>query len=114
MARINELANRFKRLKKPLLAINERLVDLLRVAEARYYHPSQQGSWSFKKVLPAIAPDLRYDALIGIQDGGMAMEAYKEAICPKTSVDPKAKIEKQLLEYCGLDTLAMVKIWGVF
>ena len=112
--RINELANCFKRLKKPLLAINERIVDLLRVAEARYYHPSQQGSWSIKKVLPAIAPDLRYDALEGVQDGGMAMEAYKEAIYPKTSVDRKDEIEKQLLTYCGLDTLAMVKIWELF
>ena len=114
MTRIKELANRFNRLKKPLLAINERIVDLLRVAEARYYHPSQQGSWSIKKVLPAIAPDLRYDALEGVQDGGMAMEAYKEAIYPKTSVDRKAEIEKQLLKYCGLDTLAMVRIWQYF
>ena len=114
MTRIKELANRFKPLKKPLLAINERIVDLLRVAEARYYHPSQQGSWSIKKVLPAIAPDLRYDTLVGVQDGGMAMEAYKEAIYPKTSVDRKTEIGKQLLEYCGLDTLAMVQLWHFF
>ena len=114
MTRIKELANCFKRLKKPLLAINERIVDLLRVAEARYYHPSQQGSWSIKKLLPAVAPDLRYDALEGVQDGGMAMEAYKEAIYPKTSVDRKDEIEKQLLKYCGLDTLAMVQIWELF
>jgi hypothetical protein len=65
-------------------------------------------------VLPAVAPDLRYDALDGVQDGGMAMEAYKEAIYPKTSVDRKAKIEIQLLKYCGLDTLAMVKVWELF
>lgn len=114
MTRIKELANRFKRLKQPLLAINERIVDLLRVAEARYYHPSQQGGWSVKKVLPAIAPDLRYDALEGVQDGGMAMEAYKQAIDPNTCADRKTKIERQLLEYCGLDTLAMVRIWKQF
>jgi hypothetical protein len=29
-------------------------VDLLPVARERYYHPSQQGSWSIKKVLPAM------------------------------------------------------------
>lgn len=114
MTRIKELANRFKRLKKPLLAINERIVDLFRVAEAHYYHPSQQGSWSIKNVLPAFAPDLRYDALEGVQDGGMAMAAYKEAICSKISVDRKAEIEKQLLEYCGLDTFAMVRLWQFF
>ena len=44
----------------PLLAIAARVVDLLLVARSHYYHPSQQGSWSIKKVLPAIAPDLSH------------------------------------------------------
>ena len=79
-ARINELAERFPRLKQPMLAINARVVDLLKVAEQYYYHPSQEGSWSLKKVLPSIAPDLSYDKLVGVQDGGMAMNAYLEAI----------------------------------
>jgi hypothetical protein len=64
--------------------------------------------------LPAIAPDLRYDALVGVQDGGMAMEAYLEAVSPSTTGPRKAEIEKQLLKYCGLDTYAMVKIWQFF
>jgi hypothetical protein len=112
--RIKELGERFPRLKRSLLAINERIVDLLRIAEQRYYHPSQQGSWSIKKVLPAVAPDLRYDALDGVQDGGMAMDAFVEAISPSTSSARKAQIERQLLEYCGLDTYAMVRIWAYF
>lgn len=110
--RIKELADRFPKLKKPLLAINERIVDLLKVAEARYYHPSQQGSWSIKKVLPAIAPDLRYDALDGVQDGGMAMDAFKEAIAKECEEDRKAAIDLQLRMYCGLDTMAMVRLWN--
>ena len=57
-ARIKELAERFPRLKQPLLAINARVVDLQKVAEQNYYHPSQEGSWSLKNVLPAVAPDL--------------------------------------------------------
>lgn len=113
-ARIRELADRFPRLKKSLLAINERVVDLLPVAERRYYHPSQQGSWSIKKVLPAIVPELRHDALDGVQDGGMAMEAYLEAISPETTTARKAQIEQELLAYCKLDTYAMVRIWQVF
>jgi hypothetical protein len=113
-ARIKELAKRFPRLKQPLLAINARVFDLLRVAEQRYYHPSQEGSWSIKKVLPAIAPDLRYDALEGIQDGGMAMEAYLEAMAPSTSLQRKQQIRDQLLAYCKLDTYAMVRIWQYF
>ncbi len=74
--RINELAVRFAALRDALLAINARVVDLLPIARERYYHPSQQGRWSIKKVLPAVVPELRYDALEGVQDGGMAMEAF--------------------------------------
>ncbi|MEO6986967.1 MAG: DUF2779 domain-containing protein [Paralcaligenes sp.] len=113
-ARINELADRFPRLAKALLAINARVVDLLPVAREYYYHPSQQGSWSIKKVLPAACSDLRYDDLDGIQDGGMAMDAFFEALAPQTSASRKIEIEKQLLAYCALDTYAMVRLWSVF
>ena len=113
-ARIKELAERFPRLRKQLLAINERVIDLLRIAEQRYYHPSQQGSWSIKKVLPAIAADLRYDKLKGVQDGGMAMEAFTEALASSTTLERKQEIHDQLLAYCALDTFAMVRIWQFF
>ncbi|MDD5333329.1 MAG: DUF2779 domain-containing protein [Rhodoferax sp.] len=114
MARINELAIRYPQFSEALLAINARVVDLLPIARERYYHPSQQGSWSIKKVLPAVVPELRYDALDGVQDGGMAMDAFLEAIHPDTSVERKAQIEQQLLAYCKLDTYAMVRLWQVF
>jgi hypothetical protein len=112
--RIRELAERFPQLSAALLAINDQVVDLLPIARERYYHPSQQGSWSIKKVLPAVVPELRYDALDGVQDGGMAMEAFLEAIHPATSAERKSQIEQQLLAYCRLDTYAMVRLWQVF
>lgn len=113
-ARIRELATRFPTLSNDLLAINDRVVDLLPVAREHYYHPSQEGSWSIKKVLPAVVPELRYDALDGVQDGGMAMDAFLEGIHPSTSGERKAEIEQQLLAYCCLDTYAMVRLWQVF
>ena len=113
-ARMNELAIRHPRFSVALLAINARVVDLLPIARERYYHPSQQGSWSIKKVLPAIVPELRYDALDGVQDGGMAMEAFLEAIHPDTHAARKNQIKQQLLAYCKLDTYAMVRLWQVF
>lgn len=113
-ARIKELAARFSELSSRLLAINNRVVDLLPIARERYYHPSQHGSWSIKKVLPAVAPDLRYDALDGVQNGGMAMDAYREAVSTNTTDVRKREIELQLLEYCGLDTWAMVRLWQFF
>ena len=53
-----------------LHAIADRLVDLLPIARANYYHPAQKGSWSIKAVLPTIAPDLDYAALGEVSDGG--------------------------------------------
>ena len=114
MGRIRELAECYPQMSAALLAINERVVDLLPIARERYYHPSQQGSWSIKKVLPAVVPDLGYDALDGVQDGGMAMEAFLEALHPGVSTERKAAIEQQLLAYCQLDTYAMVRLWRVF
>lgn len=112
-ARIRELSDRFPSLKIALLAINERIVDLLPIAKQRYYHPSQKGSWSIKKVLPSIAP-IRHDELEGVQDGGMAMDAFREAISSSTTCARKDQIEHELLEYCKLDTYAMVKLWQFF
>ena len=111
---MSELAVRYPHLSAALLAITARVVDLLPIARKRYYHPSQQGSWSIKKVLPAVVPELRYDALDGVQDGGMAMEAFLEAIYPDTPFDRKNQIKHQLLAYCKLDTYAMVRLWQVF
>ena len=113
-ARIRELATRYPYLSTQLLAINARVVDLLPIARERYYHPSQQGSWSIKKVLPAVVPELSYDALEGVQDGGMAMEAFLEAIHPDTNLERKNQMGQQLLAYCKLDTYAMVRLWQVF
>ncbi|MCE9519714.1 MAG: DUF2779 domain-containing protein [Verrucomicrobia bacterium] len=113
-SRIRELAERFPDLADSLLAINARVVDLLPIARNRYYHPSQQGSWSIKAVLPAVAPELNYDNLTGVQDGGMAQEVFREAIQDETSAERKREIEQQLLAYCRLDTFAMVRLWQFF
>lgn len=112
--RIRELAARFPQWCDALLAIGERIVDLLPIAREHYYHPSQQGGWGLKFVLPAVVPELRYDALDGVQNGGMAMQAYVEAIHPNTSAERKNQIEQQLLTYCKLDTYATVRLWQVF
>jgi len=112
--RITELAERFPPLAHALLALNASLVDLLPIAREYYYHPSQQGSWSIKAVLPALCPDLHYDDHEGVQDGGMAMTAFVEAVGPETTPARKAEIERQLLDYCKLDTYAMVRLWSAF
>lgn len=111
---LRELAERLPGMAAALMALHERVVDLLPVARQHYYHPSQQGSWSIKAVLPALCPGLRYDDLDGVQDGGAAQQAYLEAIAPATSAARKAELEHQLLAYCRLDTWAMVQLWSAF
>ncbi len=109
-ARIKELSKRFAMQSKALLSLVDRLVDLLPIAKAHYYHPSQQGSWSIKAVLPALVPDLAYDQLDQVQDSGGAQQAFLEIIASATTATRKAQRIKQLLAYCKLDTLAMVRV----
>lgn len=111
---IRELAGRFPNLSAPLLAIADRIVDLLPVAKAHFYASSQHGSWSLKAVLPAVCPDLSYDTLVGVADGQMAVEVFREAIAPETTPERREAIHRELLAYCHLDTLGLVRLWQVF
>ena len=111
---IRELAERFPDLAPKLQGIIERIVDLLPVVRNHYYHPSQHGSWSIKVVLPVLCPELSYDSLDGVNNGGMAQEAFLEAINLATTAERKQQIQEQLNAYCKLDTFAMVRIWQVF
>ncbi len=113
-ARISELAERFPSLARSLADLRERIVDLLPIARSRYYHPSQHGSWSIKAVLPAAVPELTYEKLDGLKDGGMAMVAYGEAIQAGTPEERKREIGRQLQTYCRLDTFGLVRLWQFF
>ncbi|PPD55090.1 MAG: hypothetical protein CTY12_01920 [Methylotenera sp.] len=112
-SRISELAKLFPDLSAALLAINERIVDLLPIARANYYHPDMKGSWSIKAVLPTIAPDLDYTQLV-VGGGGDAQEAYREIVHPDTPDERKQVLTEGLREYCTLDTLAMVRLVWFF
>lgn len=111
---INALATRHADMAPELHALVDRLFDLKNVASKAYYHPDMGGSWSVKAVLPTIAPHLDYAGLEGISDGNMAMDAYREAIDPRTGEERREEIRRQLLAYCKLDTLAMVELWRFF
>lgn len=110
-ARILELAERYPVLSDSLTALVGRLRDLLPVVMDHYYHPDQRGSWSIKAVLPTIAQDLDYGSLEGIQDGGMAMAAYIEAVHPVTTPERRVELASQLRAYCALDTLGLFRLW---
>jgi len=73
-----------------------------------YVHPAFAGSASIKKVLPVICPHLSYSE-DGVHDGAGAMAAWREMVESEDG-DRGASLRKQLLEYCELDTFAMVEI----
>jgi len=96
--------------------IIKRMIDLLHpFRQFHFYHPMQKGSASLKAVLPAIT-DLKYKGL-DIADGQTASREYERVTFGQVSEKEKEKVRKQLEEYCGLDTLAEVRIidrlWGI-
>jgi len=108
---IRELAAMYPDLSNALLDMNERFFDLLPLTRAAYYHPSQMGSWSIKAVLPALVPEMSYADLEEVHDGSDAQLAWMKAA--DATPQERKIVAKQLLAYCKLDTLAMVKIVDV-
>lgn len=73
-----------------------------------YYTKEMMGSYSIKLVLPALIPELSYEVMV-VANGDDAVLAYKQL--GETSDPAEAEqIRRDLLEYCKLDTLAMVKL----
>jgi hypothetical protein len=105
---IMRMANAFPQYAGALTTLADKLQDLIPIVQACYYHPIMQGSYSIKSVLPAIAPELNYHDLQGVQDGNAAQGAFFEAVDPKCTAARKAELDTQLRAYCQLDTWAMV------
>ena len=114
--RNREIGEMYPDLKDEMERINGNIVDLMVPFRQRnYYTKEMQGSYSIKKVLPALYPDdpeLDYEELSMIHKGDEASEAFIK-LKDKTPEEQK-EIRNALLEYCKLDTLAMVKIWEKF
>jgi len=105
--RIGALQKLFPDLTGELQSILDRLVDLLPLISDHVYHPDFRGSFSIKKVLPALVPDLSYQEL-AIRDGDMAITRFAQMARGEVPALEISLIRLQLLHYCMLDTLAMV------
>lgn len=106
------MAEMYPEYSKFLLDMNERMYDLGDVFKNNdmYVLPEFKGSWSIKNVLPVLVPELSYKGL-AIGKGDAAMKAWWELVGNGVSEARKEEIVRDLLKYCGLDTLAMVGIW---
>ncbi|MCF6330839.1 MAG: DUF2779 domain-containing protein [Sulfurimonas sp.] len=106
-----KLAESFFEFKNNLLSINENMKDLMFPFQKKYYvTPEMKGSYSIKYVLPSLVPKMEdaYKNLNGIQNGSDAMNAFPKL--SSMSVEEKRETRVALLEYCKLDTLAMVEV----
>ena len=112
--RLKEMAAWFPDLEEHLMNIHDNIVDLLvPFQKGDYYLPSMGGSFSIKRVLPSLFPNepsLDYHNLEGgVQNGGEAMTIFPKI--KDMEPEEQAKTRKALLDYCCLDTFAMVKVW---
>lgn len=109
---IKHLSNTFPDLAEHLMNIHDNIHDLMVPFQKQYYYSkAMQGSYSIKYVLPALWPDepeLDYHNLEGVHNGAEASVAFAEMA--KHTPEEIAKMRQQLLEYCRLDTFAMVMV----
>jgi len=108
--RNKEMGEQFSAYKEFFMNLNERMVDQEDIFKTAYVHPDAAGSTSLKSVLPALPVNISYDDL-SIQGGTMAMEQWEGMVTSDMSDQEKGKRREELLAYCKLDTLSMVKIY---
>ena len=106
--RLSELASWFPEFADRISAIQARLFDLLPVVREHVYHPAFAGSYSIKSVLPALVPEMTYEGMevANGQAAGLAWESLRGSL----DCGEREKIKKALLDYCGQDTLALVRV----
>jgi hypothetical protein len=111
--RNEDLARHCPEYARTLLAINDRLFDLMKIFKDGHYVDARfHGSASLKAVLPALCPELDY-ATLEISQGEEAMLTWWWL--QQAEMDPaeQAKIEADLLAYCERDTYAMVAVFNL-
>lgn len=110
--RLKELARDLPKYAAPLEGLIARLKDLeIPFTKGWYYVPAMNGRSSIKAVLPALVPELSYKDLV-VQEGGTASLLYTQLATGQYTGDV-LKLREDLLAYCEMDTLAMVKVLGV-
>jgi hypothetical protein len=111
--RLKEIARDFPQYQEKIEEILERVVDLIVPFRRKHlYTPEMNGSYSLKSVLPALVPDLSYGDL-EIQEGGTASETY-ESLYYDGDPDSIAQKRENLLRYCEMDTVSMVRVLEQF
>ncbi len=111
--RLQESADAYPDYKDWLNGIDGRFVDLMTPFQKfDYYDPKQLGRYSIKSVYPALVGE-SYDGMT-ISDGGQASREYaRVTFSHGVTKEDRRRVYDGLLEYCKLDTKAMVDILNV-
>jgi hypothetical protein len=97
-----------------LMDIHDRIVDLLPIVREHVYDPAFGGSFSIKKVLPALVPGLSYEGLRISKGDVAAQELWRVMFAGAEMPDSEREyVSDALLEYCRRDTEAMVALHRV-
>jgi hypothetical protein len=108
--RNTEMANAYPEYADFLSNVNDRIFDLMEVFSKQHYvHHDFKGSSSIKYVLPVIIPEFSYKEM-EIQNGLVASIRWYDAVMGVVDKEQAKKTYGDLIKYCCLDTLAMVKI----
>jgi predicted RecB family nuclease len=110
--RLSEIAACLPEFAEQINKIQARLFDLLPIVRKHVYHPRFAGSYSIKLVLPALVPGMIYDGM-AVADGQAAGLAWESLVRGNLDQSERDRIRKALLDYCGQDTLAMVRLLEV-
>ena len=107
--RLLDLASWLPEFSGRITKIQRRLWDLLPVVRNHVYHPAFAGSYSLKSVLPALVPEMTYEGM-EVTDGQAAGLAWELLARGGLDRDEEDRIRKALLDYCGQDTLGMIRL----
>ena len=107
--RLSELGSWLPEFADRINAIQRRLFDLLPIMRENVYHSEFAGSYSLKSVLPALVPEMTYDGM-EVADGQAAGLAWESLVRGSLKQDDRDTIRKMLFDYCGQDTLGLVRL----
>ena len=109
-SRNTELGELFPEYADFMASVNDRIIDLKTPFSKDWFIDKNFfGSASIKDVMPALVTDLSYKELL-IHEGNAAQQVWMETVLEGKNTEKRDEIMNALIEYCKLDTLAMVRL----
>ena len=109
---IKKLADLFPIYEDHLMSLYHNFADLQTPFKSRdYLTPEMKGKSGLKTILPILVPEMQdsYNDLDMVHEGGDAMSIYQK-LANAEDLETISRYKSSLIEYCKLDTYAMVKI----